>query len=295
MTAPLPPDPAASDAPRVTVVTVAYSSIDVLPDMAASLPPGVPLVIVDNGPDDGLRAWAKARGHRLILPGRNLGFGAACNRGADAAGTEFVFFLNPDARLTPDALPALLEAADRHPDCPAFGPAILRGDGSVFRVNASRIPAPRDRLIPPPRPETETPLHSLNGAAILARRAAFAAVGGFDEAIFLYFEDDDLTLRLSDRFGPLLYVPQAQVTHASAGSTPPTPALARFKGYHYARSQILVMAKHGRRWPRLRGLVSSARRLISARNLTRPEKWNDARGRWQGSLSVWRGDDPGPH
>lgn len=38
-------------APQVTVVTVAYNSFDVLPDMANSLPQGVPLVIVDNTPD----------------------------------------------------------------------------------------------------------------------------------------------------------------------------------------------------------------------------------------------------
>ncbi|MBB96697.1 MAG: glycosyl transferase [Rhodobacteraceae bacterium] len=282
------------DTPDVTVITVAYSSMDVLPAMAASLPKGVPLVVVNNGPDDGVVAWARAQGHRLIEPGRNLGFGAACNLGTEAARSDFLFFLNPDARLTPGALPALLEAAARHDTCAAFGPAILREDGSVFRVNASRIPPRRDRVKPPARPDHEIGLRHLNGAAILARAEAFHAVGGFDPQIFLYFEDDDLGLRLSDRFGPLIYVPGAEVIHASAGSTAPSPALARFKGYHYARSQIRVMAKHGRRWPTLQGLLSAARRLMSARNLTQPDKRHDALGRWQGAWSMWRGTDPGP-
>ncbi|MGR3805493.1 glycosyltransferase family 2 protein [Marinibacterium profundimaris] len=286
--------PEAAANPRVSVITVAYSSFDVLPAMAASLPADVPLITVDNGPDDGVRDWARTQGHTLLEPGRNLGFGAACNLGAEAAGTDFLFFLNPDARLEPGAIAALLDAAERHPDSPAFGPAILKESGEIFRVNASRIPARRDRLIPPARPDTEVALHSLNGAAIFARAAPFRAIGGFDPKIFLYYEDDDMTLRLSQRFGPLIYVPTAHVFHASAGSTAPSAALSRFKGYHLARSQVYVMAKHGRSAPYLRGVLNAARRLVSIRNLTRPEKWNDAKGRWRGALSAWRGTDPGP-
>ncbi|MAC81344.1 MAG: glycosyl transferase [Rhodobacteraceae bacterium] len=285
-------EPAAQ--PRVSVITVAYSSMDVLPAMADSLPGDVPLIIVDNGPDDGVRDWARAAGHQVILPGRNLGFGVACNLGAEAAQTEFLFFLNPDARLESGAIDALLDAASRHPDSPAFGPAILKENGEIFRVNASRILARRDRVKPPARPDTEIELRHLNGAAILARAQAFHAVGGFDPAIFLYFEDDDLSLRLSDRFGPLIYVPDAHVVHASAGSTAPSPELARFKGYHYARSQMIVMSKHGRKVPYLQGFLSSLRRLASVRNLSRPEKWQEARGRWQGTLSILTGTDPGP-
>ncbi|MEM8732197.1 MAG: glycosyltransferase family 2 protein, partial [Pseudomonadota bacterium] len=147
---------------------------------------------------------------------------------------------------------------------------------------------------PPARPDHEIALRSLNGAAIFARAEAFHTVGGFDPKIFLYFEDDDLTLRLSDRFGPLTYVPSARVTHASAGSTAPSPELSRFKGYHYARSEIYVMSKHGRKYAYLKGLFSAARRLISIRNLSRADKWNDAQGRWRGAWSMWRGRDAHP-
>lgn len=243
---------------------------------------------------DPLDLWAQDHGYTLIRPGQNLGFGAACNLGADAAQTPFLFFLNPDARLAPDTLPALLDAAARHPDSPAFGPAILKETGEIFRVNASRILPRHKRVAPPARPDTEVKLHSLNGAAIFARASAFHDIGGFDPEIFLYFEDDDMTLRLSAAHGLLTYVPQAHVTHASGGSTPPSPALARFKGYHFARSQARVMAKHGRRLPYLRGILTATRRLMSIRNLTNPEKWNDARGRWRGAWSMVLGTDPGP-
>ena len=124
------------DTPDVTVITVAYSSMDVLPAMAASLPKGVPLVVVNNGPDDGVVAWARAQGHRLIEPGRNLGFGAACNLGTEAARSDFLFFLNPDARLTPGALPALQAFLQQHqPGAPLV--AHHGGDG-FHRIHVER-------------------------------------------------------------------------------------------------------------------------------------------------------------
>ncbi|MGV6846770.1 MAG: glycosyltransferase family 2 protein [Marinibacterium sp.] len=271
---------------RVTVITVAFGSLDVLPDMAGSLPEGTRLIIVDNGTDDGMRAWAAAAGHEVIVPGGNIGFGAACNQGAARAQTEFLFFLNPDARVAPGAIAALVDAADRHPEAAAFGPEIRRGDGSVFSVNPSIILPRRTRGPRGLRPKSEVERPSLNGAAIFVRRTAFEQVGGFDPEIFLYFEDDDLTLRLAAEAGKLIYVPAAQITHASGGATTPSPALSRFKGYHYARSHILVLRKHGRALPWLRGAAGALRRVLSLRFLTSESKRADALGRVAGTWSM---------
>ena len=57
----------------------------------------------------------------------------------------------------------------------------------------------------------ETPWAS--GAAFCVRRAAFTAVGGFDEHIFMYCEDVDLSWRIRAHGTPLYYAPQALVYH----------------------------------------------------------------------------------
>ncbi len=181
--------------PDVTAITVAYSSIKVLPGMAASLPADVPLIVVNNGLDDGLAAWTKAQGLRLLTPGRNLGFGTACNLGAAEVTSDYLLFLNPDARLEPDALTKLLSAAASHPEASALGPMLMSEDGSLGYKRRSFLnradAAPVD---PGPDPR---PVPSLSGAAMLIRRRAFEAVGGFDPDIFLYYEDDDLAFRLN--------------------------------------------------------------------------------------------------
>lgn len=279
--------PDENDMSEITVVSVAYNSFDVLPGMAESLPAGVPLAIVDNGPDDGLRAWAEAAGHRVVVPPRNLGFGTACNLGAAGVATPFLLFLNPDARLRPDTLAALLAAAERHPEASAFGAALTDSEGRLSYKRRSRL-APRDGAGPKAVPRSDTVVPALSGAAMMVRRAAFEAVGGFDPQIFFYYEDDDLSLRLRAGQGPLVFVPSAVVTHFSGQSSPPSAALSRFKGYHWARSRIHAARKHGAAFPRLSGFLNALWHLLAPRSWRSRERRNEAIGRLRGALSTLR-------
>ncbi|WP_370230799.1 glycosyltransferase family 2 protein [Cognatishimia sp.] len=276
----------AGSQPSVSVVSVAYNSVGVLPDMAASLPAGVDLIVVDNGPDDGLRAWAEHAGHKVIVPGENLGFGGGCNLGARDVQSDFIFFLNPDARLMEGALETLLKQAGKHPNASAFGPQFGVTVQNRYKVRPSKILWRGFFAKRYTRPDVPTPVPSLNGAGILVRRDAFEAIGGFDERIFLFFEDDDISLRLAAKQGPLIYVPEARVLHAIASSSPSSLELVEFKAYHYLRGYVYTLSKHGRSVPKLRGCLNVVRRFISLRNLSSAERRADARGRFRGLASI---------
>ena len=61
------------------------------------------IVVVDNGSTDGSETAIEGLPSvTLIRVGANLGFGRACNLGAANSNSEFLLFLNPDARLFPD-------------------------------------------------------------------------------------------------------------------------------------------------------------------------------------------------
>lgn len=232
------------------VVTVTYSPGWHLNRFLASLSLAtekpVRVVLADNGSTDGAPQEAVARypGVQLLETGANLGYGGAVNAAVAALGDdsgEFLIVANPDLQWGPGSIDALLAAAARWPHAAALGPLIREPDGSVY-PSARHLPSlirggmhavigplwrrnPWTRAYRQEHQEpSERPVGWLSGACLLVRRAAFDAIGGFDERYFLYMEDVDL----GDRFGRAgwlnVYVPDAEVLHAKGHATGRDPA-----------------------------------------------------------------------
>ena len=256
----------------ITVVTVAYNSMAVLPDMLASLPEAVSVVIVDNSPqaDPALEDLARAHSARLLRNDVNRGFGAGCNRGAAAAETTYLMFLNPDAAAEAGCFEALLKAAQTYPQASAFNPRMLDGKGRVSFKRRSNL-LPNQKRVDGPPPDTDTEVPVLSGAAIFVAKDKFDRVGGFDDNIFLYYEDDDLSLRLKE-IGPLMHVPGAVVRHNDGHSTVRSPETAHFKAYHLARSRVFAQAKHGVPRPKASVIARALLQLISPLMLNRRKR-----------------------
>lgn len=259
------PDPITN----VTVVTVTYNSLAVLPDMLASLPTGLPVVIVDNSPeaDPALEALASRHTAHLLRNEVNSGFGAGCNQGAGLAETPFVMFLNPDATVEKGCFEALLLAASAYSDAAAFNPRTLGARGRISFKRRSNL-LPGQHRLGGTAPEIDQEVPVLTGAALFVAKEMFDRVGGFDEDIFLYYEDDDLSLRLAQH-GPLMHIPAAVVRHNDGHSTVRSPETAYFKAYHLARSRVFAQVKHGVPRPKAsviwRGLVQLLSPLMLSR------------------------------
>lgn len=243
---------------RSTIISVCYNSLAVLPSMLSSVPRGTPVVLVDNASADGagLERLAGESGARLIRSATNRGFGAGCNLGATAAETEFLLFLNPDAALQPGALEALEAAMDRHPAAVAMNPRLSDGKGRAYFKHRSVL-LPRRAWLARAWPGGDQVVPVLSGAALYVRRAAFEAVGGFDERIFLYHEDDDLSLRLARLCGALMFIREAEVRHLEGHSTVRSPESAAFKAFHMGQSRVYAARKHRRPLPFLSALASA--------------------------------------
>lgn len=233
--------------PSVSVVFVSYNSGAVLPRAIASVPDKTQVVVVDNASPEGT-GWADGAGRPfdLVPMARNMGFGAACNAGARAARGDYVLFLNPDAVLEADAISALLRAVKRYGDPAIFMPAIIGENGRPMRKEGSILePVPRKRRLKAGEIVGDYCTRFVHGAAFLMERRAFLALGGFDEAIFLYHEDDDLALRARGQGIPIIVVADAKVTHAGGKSSTPswrqTFRVSRFK----KQSERYVRAKYG--------------------------------------------------
>src|SRR5258708_39697045 len=108
---------------RLSFIIPLYNCLPLTQAMLASLretlPPNLEaeIILVDDGSTDGTRAWLAnlPAPYRIILNEKNLGFAAACNRGAAATTGEFLFFLNNDLVLRPRWLEPMLAAFARFP------------------------------------------------------------------------------------------------------------------------------------------------------------------------------------
>ncbi len=268
---------------RTTIVTVAYNSAGVISDMLASVPIGTPVVVVDNASADKSADIAASSGATVIRLKTNSGFGRGCNVGAAVATTEFLLFLNPDATLDAKCIEILEAAADKYKIASGFNPAITDKDGGPYFKRGSRLLA-HSQWMARGRPTKDCEVPVLSGAALFCRRSQFEKIGGYDEAIFLYHEDDDLALRLKSTFGPLMFIDTAKVGHQEGRSSPRSPEIARIKSYHMARSRVYAMRKHGWHFAYFRTLASAIGKFFNPAVLFSARKRAQAlaflRGAW---------------
>jgi GT2 family glycosyltransferase len=168
----------------------------------------------------------------VLAPGRNVGYGAACNLAAREGSGELLLFLNNDVELPPGAAEAMAAVLSAEPRVAAVGPALLDAHGRPTR-SIARAPTPRrvlfeNLLLPRILPgvpffhghhtaytshRRARDVESLSGAAVMVRRRAFEEVGGFDEAFFFYAEESDLFARLHRAGWRVRFEPAARVVH----------------------------------------------------------------------------------
>jgi GT2 family glycosyltransferase len=241
----------------------------------------------------------------------NAGFAGGVARGLRAARGDVVVLLNNDAVAEPgfveEGLRALRDADPRVAAASAtvvlagtFSPASRRGDSvlvgldgrlwerdddpsAVVLLNGTGIELDRDGngwdrdwLAPatpvPPRAE---PPFGFSGGAAFVRRDALDEVGGFDESLFMYYEDLDVSWRLRLAGRDVVHAPAARTVHLHAGSSSSSGSLVRRQSM---RNRVLVVVRNGSRALVLRVVVRTAGRLVldlarPARAQLSPREW----------------------
>jgi GT2 family glycosyltransferase len=156
---------------------------------------------------------------------------------------DYVLLLNPDAELTPGALPRMLDYLGAQPAVAVCGPQLRYGDGR-FQHGAFRFPGlaqvaldvlpvaglpAAHRLLDSPLngryPQTlwqgDAPfaVDFVLGAAMLVRGAALRTVGGLDEGYWMYCEEMDWCLRMWEHGWRVAALPTATVIHHAGQSS----------------------------------------------------------------------------
>jgi GT2 family glycosyltransferase len=209
------------------------------------------LILVDNTPSASPRTWlgerwlqqlvSRAGLHLTVHAGHgNIGYGRGHNLALGNVRSTYHLVLNPDVGQSPDALQNAITYLQNHREVGLLTPSIVHADGktaylcrqapnlvdlflrgfcpaSVARLFQSRLARyeMRDR-VDRNQPFLDPPV--VSGCFMFFRSEVFVALGGFDPAYFLYFEDYDLSVR-ARAVAHIAYVPAVRITHHGGGAS----------------------------------------------------------------------------
>lgn len=228
---------------KVSVILVNYNSAALLRQCLKSIyeqTKGISfeIIVVDNASSDYSRQMVHSEfSHvHLIESSVNLGFSRGNNLGASVAKGTYLLFLNTDTILFENSIKLLADFLDEHSEVGAVGPKILFED-RYFQLSAGRLPNLFIEFIDKIAHSLARRWHTavcpllerrfnktkavgwLTGACLMVRQKAFAQVSGFDEKIFMYFEDKDLCKRINSAEWQIMYCPLTSIIHLLAGSS----------------------------------------------------------------------------
>lgn len=222
----------------IDVVVVVYNSSKWLEGLISSLensnyPLGnIHLTFIDNASiDDSIRILENLKPNNkfgsfnIHASKENLGFGRANNLGVEKTVQPYVFFLNVDTEVLPNTISELINDAEKNKD-------------NIGLWECRQFPYEHPKFYNPITLETTWS----SAAACMVRRDLFLKIGGFDDNIFMYAEDVDLSWRFRANGYKLRYLPSSIVyhyTYQSAGEVKPN------QFYNSTFNNLMLRYKYG--------------------------------------------------
>lgn len=233
---------------KVSAIIVNWNGKDVTADCIDSLLkqgyPDLEIIISDNGSTDGSVECVRERYPqvRLLENGANLGFGRAINRALQAAAGDYFIFLNNDLYLEPDSITHLVRMLESDPQIGAAVPKILYYEKRDI-INSFGVLIHYTGIAYPNRIDTRDTRDMQHqetacGGIFMFKRDVYNALGGFDEDLFLYHEDHDLSWRIRLMGWKIMVNPAAAIYHHYHFHK------GTFKYYSSEKNRLYLLAKN---------------------------------------------------
>ena len=194
------------------------------------------IIVVDNNSTDDSCLMLKQDFPEIILIENqdNIGFSKANNQGVAIAKGKYICILNPDTVIPSHTFSTLISYTEKSSNIGIIGPKLIDGSGEFLpesKRNAPSLRASLSKLFGIAEANcngyyaTQIPNQQISkvdilvGAFMFTSKEIFTDAGGFDEAYFMYFEDTDLSYKLTkNRYDNIYYGPLS-VIHFKGEST----------------------------------------------------------------------------
>ncbi|WP_144053255.1 tetratricopeptide repeat protein [Xenococcus sp. PCC 7305] len=240
-----------SDHPVVSIIIPVYNKLDYTIQCLSSLANQIPqdiqvevIVINDCSTDCTQEILEQVAGLKLINNSQNLGFIHSCNKGAEIAQGEYLYFLNNDTQIRPQAIESLVEVFQGDQTVGVVGSKLIYPDGSLQEAggviwqdasgwNYGRNENPFDSKYNYLRE-----VDYCSGASLMVKQSTFNTLGGFaTEFAPAYYEDTDLCFAIRHQLGlKVIYQPKSEVIHYE-GISSGTSTASGVKQYQVVNAQ----------------------------------------------------------
>lgn len=226
--------------PKVSVIVVTYNSSK---DISACLQSiidqkglGIELIIIDNNSSDATNQVISQFFMQLtnllsdqavpmttvIQNQKNIGFSLAVNQAAKLAKGEYIYLLNPDAKLLKsNDLASLLRYAQENPKYGVIGSKVIDSDGVESKPQYSY---PGEKSVGFDSSQLPGKLAWVIGASMLMPKVLFDQLDGLIQESFLYADDIDICLRARQAGYEVGYFPEVVVEHIGSASADQLPS-----------------------------------------------------------------------
>jgi len=214
------------------------------------------ILIVDNDSTDNSEGLLRQRfpDLEILQTGSNLGFAGGNNVGirrALASGADYVWLLNNDTIVAPDALTELVKVAESAPRAGMVGSKVLlHGEpdkiwfaGAFWTSDGANIHHRGFGEDDVGQYDEPCKVDALTGCSLLVRTELIKSIGLMREDYFLYSEDADWCRTAAEHGFDLIYAPAAKVWHKVSCSVGNSSSR---QWYYYTRNACLLIERHRR-------------------------------------------------
>lgn len=234
--------------PEVSIISVIYKQKKYLEGFINSILHqnncSLEIIIVDNDSQDGGVQFIKDNypSIKIIENSHNVGYGAGNNSGAFEAKGEYLVFVNPDTILEDSCIKELIQPLRNEkkiittPKIVLFKEDKINTCGLINHFTGLSFTRGLGEEVQKYK-EVES-ISGFSGCCFAIKKEDFAELGGFEEKLFLYHEDVELSWRALLMGFNILFIPDSKIKHDYSLKITPE------KLYHLEKGRYIVLRKY---------------------------------------------------
>ncbi len=261
---------------QITLVLISHKSKELILKFIKNLSNNFKILIIENSSDFQLENEIKNHKNVEIKFMNNNGYGAAINYARKFVKSRYFFVFSPDLKNVDNNLIEMFEEKVKIiKDFGALGPRFLNVTEKSHKQSNKY--------------EEIGKINSISGSAMCFDTITFDKVGGFDENIFLYFEETDYCIRANKKGYKMYQINKATVEHPRGASEGVVKTknfreisnLEKLYSWHFVWSKYYVYKKHYGKWIAILYFIPTLIRIIYRINLYKYKKNIDKKEKYQ--------------